>query len=176
MVGTIITGGGPFGCIVADPPWPSMHQRSTYHRGKPERHYLTMSVDEIAALDVGGLAATDAHLWLWAVNRLVGKACGVAEAWGFTPMGLLTWCKPGMGMGYYMRTNTEQVVFATRGRPMVPAKALPSSWYQWPRRRHSQKPDEFFTLAEAISPSPRIELFARNRRAGWASWGDEVRG
>lgn len=33
-----------YACIVADPPWPSMHQRSTYHRGKPERHYGTIQL------------------------------------------------------------------------------------------------------------------------------------
>ena len=164
----------PYGCIVADPPWPSMHQRSTYHRGKPERHYSTMRVDEIAKLEVGALAAPDAHLWIWGVNRLLGAAYEVAEAWGFTPISLLTWCKRGPGMGYYLRNNTEHAVFATRGRPMVPSSALPSSWFVWPRRRHSEKPGEFFALVEQVSPEPRVELFARSARPGWDRWGDEA--
>ena len=49
---------GNYRTVVADPPWPSMHQRSTYHRGKPERHYPTMPVEEIAALPVGNLASS----------------------------------------------------------------------------------------------------------------------
>lgn len=166
----------PYGCIVADPPWPSMHQRSTYHRGKPERHYRTMRVDEIAKLDVASLAASDAHLWIWGVNRLLGSAYEVAEAWGFTPMSLLTWCKPGPGMGYYLRNNTEHAVLATRGRPIVPAAALPSSWFEWRRRRHSEKPSEFFGLVEQVSPGPRVELFARVTRPGWHAWGDQISG
>lgn len=158
--------------IVADPPWPSMHQRSTYHRGKPERHYPTMTVEAIAALDVP--AADDAHLWLWAVNRLMEDAYRVVRAWGFTPMSLLTWCKPGPGMGYYLRTNTEHCIFATRGRPMVPAEQAMSSWYHWPRRAHSVKPDPFYELVERVSPEPRLELFARRRRFGWDVWGNEA--
>lgn len=165
---------GEFATIVADPPWPSMHQRSTYHRGKPERHYKTMTVADIAALDVADIASPSAHLWIWGVNRTLGAAYEVAEAWGFTPMSLLTWCKPGPGMGYYLRNNTEHAVFATRGKPMVPEKALISSWYQWPRRRHSEKPDEFFGLVEQISPGPYVELFARQRRQGWDAWGNEI--
>lgn len=151
-----------------------MHQRSTYHRGKPERHYPTMPVEQIAALPVSGLAADDAHLWIWGVNRLLGAAYEVARAWGFTPMTLVTWCKPGPGMGYYVRNNTEHCLLATRGRPMVPPKALISSWYVWPRGPHSQKPDEFFALAEQVSPGPRLELFARRSRPGWDSWGSQA--
>lgn len=163
-------------CIVADPPWPSMHQRSTYHRGKPEKHYPTMPVETIAALPVQDLAADDAHLWIWGVNRLLGSAYDVACAWGFTPMSLLTWCKPGPGMGYYLRNNTEHCLLATRGRPMVPAVQLMSSWYVWPRRKHSEKPDEFFALAEQVSPGPRLEMFARRTRPGWDCWSDSLDG
>lgn len=161
----------PYSTIVADPPWPSMHQRSTNHRGKPEKHYRTMTVDAIANLPVSDLAAPDAHLWVWAVNRLMGQAYEVVEAWGFTPMGLLTWCKPGPGMGYYIRNNTEHVIFATRGKPMVPTTALMSSWHQWPRQEHSVKPPAFLDLVEQVSPGPYVELFARAPLLGWDSWG-----
>jgi N6-adenosine-specific RNA methylase IME4 len=42
------------------------------------------------------------------------------------------------------------------------------------KREHSKKPDEFYPIIEACSPGPRIERFARRRRDGWVSWGDEV--
>ena len=161
-----------YATIVADPPWPSMHQRSTYHRGKPERHYPTMPVAAIAALDVP--ASDDAHLWLWGVNRLMEDAYRVVRAWGFTPMSLVTWCKPRPGMGYYLRSNTEHCIFATRGKPMVPASAAMSTWFQWPVGAHSQKPDQFYELVERVSPGPYLELFARRRRYGWDVWGDEA--
>lgn len=163
-----------YATIVADPPWPSMHQRSTYHRGKPERHYSTMTVEDICALPVNEWAAPDAHLWLWGVNRLMEDAYRVVRAWGFVPMSVLTWCKPGPGMGYYLRNNTEHCIFATRGRPMVPATKAMSTWYEWPRLRHSQKPDEFFTVVERVSPNPGLEMFARSYREGWDSWGAEA--
>lgn len=55
---------GVYRTLVVDPPWPSMHQRATYHRGKPERHYRTMSVEDILALNVEDVADDDAHLWV----------------------------------------------------------------------------------------------------------------
>lgn len=160
--------------IVADPPWPSMHQRSTYHRGKPERHYPTMPVEAICAMDVASLAEDDAHLWVWGVNRTLDAAYEVARAWGFTPMSLLTWRKPGLGMGYYLRNNTEHCVLATRGKPMVPDERSLGSCFEWPRGRHSAKPSEFFEVVERISPGPYLELFARERRPNWDGWGNEI--
>lgn len=165
---------GPFTTIVADPPWASMHQRSTYHRGKPERHYPTMPTDDICALPVSDIATKDAHLWVWGVNRLMEDAYRVVRAWGFTPMSLLTWCKRGPGMGYYLRNNTEHCIFATRGRPMVPNTKLMSSWFEWPRLRHSQKPDQFFQAVETVSPGPYLEMFARRTRPDWTAWGNDV--
>jgi N6-adenosine-specific RNA methylase IME4 len=165
----------PYRTILADPPWPTMHGRSTYHRGKPQRHYPVMSLDEIAAMPVEKLAAENAHLWIWGINRCLGAAYDAARAWGFEPMTLITWCKTGApGMGYYVRNNTEHCLLATRGKPMVPAHALMSSWFTAPKRRHSQKPDEFYALAEQVSPGPRAELFARVARPGWDAWGDEL--
>lgn len=165
---------GSFACIVADPPWPSMHQRSTYHRGKPERHYSTMTVEDILGIDVDVIAAPDAHLWVWGVNRLMEDAFRAVRAWGFVPMTVHTWCKRGPGMGYYARNNTEHLVMATRGRPMVPATAPLSTWHEWPRGRHSEKPAESFALIEQVSPGPRLEMFARVARPGWERWGNEA--
>jgi N6-adenosine-specific RNA methylase IME4 len=89
-------------------------------------------------------------------------------------MSLLTWCKPGPGMGYYLRSNTEHCIFATRGRPMVPDTKVLSSWFEWPRGRHSEKPAEFYEVVQTVSPGPYLDLFARERRDGWHGWGDEL--
>src|SRR5258708_7472645 len=72
----------PYGTILADPPWPSMHQRSTYHRGSPERHYTTMPVEDIAGLDVASLTADDGHRRIWGVNRGLEDATHCARLWG----------------------------------------------------------------------------------------------
>jgi N6-adenosine-specific RNA methylase IME4 len=73
--------------------------------------------------------------------------------------------------GLYLRNNTEHAILATRGRPMVPECPVTSSWYRWPRLRHSEKPPLFFDIVEQVSPGPYVELFARAPRLGWDSWG-----
>ena len=44
-----------------------------------------------------------------------------------------------------------------------------------PRRKHSEKPDEFYKLVEKASPyKAKLDYFARKKREGWEVYGDEV--
>ena len=45
-----------------------------------------------------------------------------------------------------------------------------------PSTVHSRKPNAAYELIEALYPTRlnRIELFARQRRANWESWGNEL--
>lgn len=109
----------PYSTIVADPPW--SYAGSTYNgrtspwRSTSTQTYSLMSTDEICALPVADIAAPDAHLYLWAVNPLMDRAFRAVEAWGFIPDTVLTWCKPGPGLGAGFRSNTEHLIVARRG-------------------------------------------------------------
>lgn len=46
-----------------------------------------------------------------------------------------------------------------------------TTWWQWKRGPHSTKPPAFLDVVEQISPGPYVELFARQPRLGWDSWG-----
>lgn len=161
--------------IVADPPWPSPFGKlGATHRAKPNAHYQTTGLAEIVALPVGALAEEEAHLYLWVMNCNVPDGWQVAKAWGFRPLTMLTWCKKQPGVGQWFRTNTEHVLFCTRGKPMPRTFVPIATWFVWPRGRHSAKPDAFYDLVEQVSPAPRLELFARTQRLGWHSWGNEA--
>jgi N6-adenosine-specific RNA methylase IME4 len=169
--------------IVADPPW-HYGKFNTFSGGKvrsPRYHdprdlpYATLTVDEIAELPVDALAADAAHLYLWTTQRYLWDAPKVAEAWGFKPSCVLTWCKApmGTGLGFAYAPTTEFVVFAHRGG-LQPQSRQPSTWWQWKRGAHSAKPEAFLDIVETVSPGPYLELFARRRRLGWDVWGNEV--
>jgi N6-adenosine-specific RNA methylase IME4 len=50
-----------------------------------------------------------------------------------------------------------------------------SSVISAPTRGHSVKPDEAYEMIErTYRDLPKIELFARSRREGWRSWGDQA--
>lgn len=170
----------PYATIVADPAWAYDDGWApfgpTSHGGdQPNRRalpYSSMSVEAISALPVGDLADRSAHLYLWTTNRYLRSAFDVAEAWGFTPTQTLVWCKPpmGIGPGGAFSITTEFIVFARKGSPGQ-RKRVDSTWWQWSRQAHSQKPPGFMDLVEQVSPGPYVELFCRAGRLGWDSWG-----
>lgn len=160
--------------IVADPPWPSPFGKlGATHRANPLAHYQTMSVEDICNLPIGDEAEDRAHLWLWVLNSNVPEGWRVAQAWGFRPITMVTWCKRRPGVGQWFRTNTEHVLFCTRGAPLERMHVPLKTWFVWKAGRHSEKPDPFYDLVEQVSPGPRLELFARRNRLGWDTWGNE---
>ncbi len=169
---------GPFATIVADPPWDyrdGLGRGSQYTPRGAERHYELMTVGEIADLPVDEIALLDSHLYLWVTSHFVLEARTVMAAWDFKFKTMLTWVKPGrkLGLGHYFRNNTEHVLFGVRGRLRLARRDVPTA-FSFPRRSHSEKPEEFFALVESCSPGPYLELFSRKIRPGWTTWGDEA--
>ena len=183
-----------YAVIYADPPW-TFQTHSDKGKGRSaEAHYDCMSLADIKALPVADMAAQDCVLLLWVTDPHLRNAFEVIEAWGFAyktvgfywakknklsePLpygGLMGISDPGwfMGTGYWTRANPEQCLLATRGHPKRlnadVRKLIVSS-----RREHSRKPDEVYERIERLCAGPYLELFARQRRAGWDAWGSEV--
>jgi N6-adenosine-specific RNA methylase IME4 len=165
-----------FKTIVADPPWDvKAGPRSLHDPNEKSRllEYPTMSVEEISAIQVP--ADDDAHLYIWTINAYIEETYAIARAWGFEPSTLLTWLKQpkGRGLGGTFSTCTEFVLFARRGT-LTAKKRCDRNWWGWGRGEHSAKPEEFQTVVESVSPGPYLEMFARRKRHGWHSWGNEV--
>jgi N6-adenosine-specific RNA methylase IME4 len=136
-----------------------------------------MSVEAISALPVDEIAAASAWLFVWTVNAYVESCYAVVKAWGFRPVTLLTWCKTprGVGPGSAFPTTTEFILFARRGQEgLGHLRLTDSSWFTWPRRGQSVKPEAFLDLIESGFPAPRLEMFARRQRLGWDTWGNEA--
>lgn len=175
---------GGWATLLADPPW-----RFTNRTGKvaPEHRrldrYDTLTVTEIASLLVAGVAADNAHLYLWVPNALLPEGIGVMAGWGFRYVSNLVWAKrrkdggpDGRGVGFYFRNVTELILFGVRGslRTRPPGRRQ-VNLIETRKREHSRKPDEAYDVIEACSPGPYLELFARYPRPGWTAWGDEAR-
>ena len=167
---------GRFRCIVADPPWDVM-RGPDYNSNGPSKPlpYPTMTLAEIEAMPVAGLAETGAHLYIWTINKYIEQTYAIARAWGFKPSCLLTWAKVphGIGIGGTYVQTTEHVLFSRRGTCKA-LRRVDSTWWTWPRGRHSAKPEAFQDMVETVSPGPYLELFARRQREGWTVWGNEV--
>lgn len=162
---------GAFRTILADPPWAYNVDKAL--KGVADAQYQTMSVKQICAMPVEALAAKDAVLLLWSTNPMLPDALKVVEAWGFTYKTKMTWCKNTLGVGFWLRGQTEDLLICTKGKPPKP-KVAPSSVVHADNPGHSQKPRCFYPIYERLGLGERVELFARQRRQGWASWGNQL--
>lgn len=78
-----------------------------------------------------------------------------------------------LGLGYWFRGQVEVCLFGTRGH-IKAFRCQRPDFIQSKARKHSQKPDELYGLIESLNLDPKIELFARNKRQGWDTFGDQV--
>jgi N6-adenosine-specific RNA methylase IME4 len=135
--------------IYADPPWRYENYSKAGEWKNAARHYDCMSIDDIAALPVGHLAAPNCALFCWVTNPLLDKAIDVIRAWGFTYKTVaFTWAKRTrrdtgwhMGLGYSTRANAEICLLATMGDIGLPLDRGVRSLVIEPLREHSRKPD-----------------------------------
>jgi N6-adenosine-specific RNA methylase IME4 len=141
-------------------------------------HYPTMDIEDICALPVHDLATDAAVLLLWTTSPHLENAFRVIASWKFTYKTNIVWVKESPGLGYTVRNQHELLLIATRGNiPSPAASQRPPSVIFAPRREHSRKPDDVYELIERMYPDlPKIELFARHARNGWAVWGNQAPG
>lgn len=186
-----------FSCICADPPWhfrarTALQVGNWTSRRDAEKHYSVMGIDDICAMPVKELAAKDAHLFLWTTGPCLPQAFDVIKAWGFRYSGIaFTWVKLKktynakqlrvlplaasdlhVGLGLTTRKNAEFCLLARRGSARRESKRVREIILS-PIREHSRKPDEFFERVVEYTNGPYLELFSRQSRDGWATWGNE---
>jgi N6-adenosine-specific RNA methylase IME4 len=167
--------------IYADPPWYFKSYSKKGEGRNATKHYQCLNLSDIISLPIKRIAENDATLLMWVTDPFLQKAFEVIEGWGFTYKTVaFTWVKtnkksPGYftGLGYWTRSNPEMCLLATKGKP----KRMASDVQQLvvsKLREHSRKPDEMYDKVERLLEGPYIELFARNKRDNWDSWGNEV--
>ena len=171
-----------FYVLTADPAWQYNDKATAGKRGASFK-YPTMSVNDIAKLDVNSIAQKNAILFLWATPPMIREAFLVMEAWGFTYKTFaFVWVKKSkkgtnkIGMGNWTRANAEVVLLGIKGKPKRKSASVRQIIESIPRE-HSRKPDEIYEQIEKLVGKnvSKIELFARHKRKGWSSWGNGIR-
>lgn len=192
---------GGWKMVAADPAWrfKSWTEPQTDEQKKAARaadkHYDTMTLEEILALPVKDVVARDCHCFLWIPGPFLNKAEQVLNAWGFKfSTDAFVWIKLRrglgrdqyqlltpeefvrllhMGTGHTTRKNAEFCILGRRGNPDRLAADVHEIIVSVVGE-HSRKPDEFFERVERYAPGPRLELFSRQPREGWTTWGNQT--
>jgi site-specific DNA-methyltransferase (adenine-specific) len=159
----------------ADPPW-QYGDSGLDEYGHAERHYPTMSIEELEALGpaIQEHCAQDAVLFLWVTSPLLVECFAVIDAWGFIYKASFVWDKVRHNFGHYNSVRHELLLVCTRGSCLPDEPTLFDSVQTIERTEHSVKPDEFRTIIDTLyAHGRRIELFARRAASGWDRWGNE---
>lgn len=180
--------------ILADPPWSFLTRSDKGKDRSPDRHYTTMTIDQIKALPVRDLAAKDCVLFMWVIDTHAAMALDIIKAWGFTYKTVgLYWAKTNRdgtffsGTGYWTRANPEHAYEAyfgeeqevercflnTVGRPKRVNKDVPRLIVS-NRREHSRKPEDAWERIERLCDGPYLELFGREQHGNWSVFGNET--
>jgi N6-adenosine-specific RNA methylase IME4 len=178
--------------IYADPAW--SYDDKSLNRGGAERHYRTMSIEDIKALPINDIADEDSILFMWATFPKLQEGLDTIKAWGFEFKTLaFVWVKTNKrtnneqlsflpsdsfdsfwGMGRWTRSNAEICLLAVKGKPQRLNADVHSVIYA-PIDKHSKKPKETRErIIRLIGDLPRVELFARQKSEGWDIWGNEL--
>ena len=163
--------------VVIDPPWPERGGGKS-KRGADRHYKLLRSPWEILEVIIRSpVWAPDRKgcaLGIWYTDNYLDDARLIMEALGFSYKRQFNWHKEGrFGLGQYLRGKHESMLIGVCGRVKRLARNQPSS-ISAPRRKHSEKPAQAYDILQAVFPGPRLEMFAREQRAGWRCWGDEA--
>lgn len=176
---------GPFQILYADPCW-SYRGREQFgfagdvgqSTGGAAKQYETLPVSVIETLPVPAIAdPAGALLFLWVPSPLLPDGLQVMDAWGFDYATIaFVWDKQATNPGYYTLSECEICLVGKHRRiPQPRGSRKERQLISELRGKHSAKPEEARARIERMFPAQRkIELFARERSAGWTVWGNEV--
>ncbi len=175
---------GPFDILYVDPPWDYKGQLQhagpgSHDTGGAGRHYPTIKLDDLKALEVGRIAADDSLLFMWSTSPHLDQAIELGKHWGFSWATVaFVWDKGRVNPGFYTLSQCELCLAFKRGRIPTPRGARNVRQFVSARRgRHSAKPAEVRSRIHAMFPELRkVELFARDQADGWHTWGLELNG
>jgi N6-adenosine-specific RNA methylase IME4 len=161
---------GKFEVIVIDPPWPYGTQYDPDGR-RAANPYPEMSLEEIQALELPH--ADDCVLWLWTTHKFMRYSFEILEKWGFRDVAILTWVKDRMGLGTWLRSQSEFCIMAVRGCPTINLTNQ-TTVINGAMREHSRKPDEFYQMIKELCPGRILDYFSREKREGIEAFGNET--
>lgn len=173
-----------YSIVYADPPWKQSRGGKKAVRknssGKP-LDYQTESLEAIEEQlrQAVSLTTDNSVLFLWTIDKYLFEAQQIAERLGYKLHARMIWNKvTGIPAAFTVRYGHEYLLFMYKGKLLPVAtdeRGKIHTVFTEKVQRHSQKPQIAYEIIERLYPHWRkLELYARNERAGWDCWGNEV--
>jgi len=167
---------GKFSVMYADPPWDIGSMVLDKWESPLEDKYPTMTSGELENMKLPEMAE-DCVCFMWTTLSTLPQALELLGKWGFRYHITITWDKGnGWSMSGFHR-KTELAIVGYRGILSNVIKQegeyIPTVFYE-AKREHSKKPEIMYKYIEERTLGNKVELFARNKRDGWASFGNQL--
>lgn len=171
--------------ILSDPPWQQAKggkkaERPLSSGGKLEYETADLeTIDQLQA-DVAYNHADNPHvLFLWTIDKYLHQSETMLKRHGYKLHARMIWNKvTGIPAAFTIRYGHEYLLYCYFGKLLPVAAAERGkihSVFTERVKRHSQKPEVSYQIIERLYPTqPKLEMFARYKRAGWDSWGNEL--
>lgn len=164
--------------IYSDPAWQQKKGgiRSVRPNQNRKLDYQTLTLQEIKDI----LSKYDGKvLFLWTIDKFLFEAQKIAEELGYKLHARIVWDKEnGVAPSFDIRYSHEYLLWMYKPPMLKIDPKLRGKFTTIIREKatiHSKKQIKAYELIEAFYPNKtKIELFARNRRDGWESWGNEI--
>jgi N6-adenosine-specific RNA methylase IME4 len=141
----------------------------------PADYYPAMTIKELCEMPIKNMTEDNAVLFLWVTSPLLDECFEVIKTWGFDYKTSFIWDKVKHNMGHYSSVRHELLLLCIKGSYPLQNIKLYDSVYSEERSEHSKKPEYYYKMIEDLYPnSNKVELFSRNKREGWSSYGNQL--
>lgn len=164
--------------VYADPPWKQLKGGLRSVRPKQDRvlNYKTMGLNNIKDILSKYNPKT---FFLWSIDKFLHESELIMKELGYKLHARIIWDKcNGIAPAFTVRYSHEYLLWFYKSPMEQIAENFRGKFttvIREPSVKHSKKPESAYVFIESLYPnSKKIELFARNKRSGWDSWGEEL--
>lgn len=173
--------------IYSDPPWQQKKggRKSVRPNSSGKKlDYNTMPMDDIVNLHKQVLTnnTSEKHnVFIWTIDKYLRDTEVFMEDLGYTRHARIIWDKvTGIPSAFTIRYAHEYLLwFYKKGNILMPRDEVRGVYSDVMREqvtKHSKKPQCAYTMLEDMFPTAnKLEMFARNTRSTWDSWGNECK-
>ena len=170
--------------IYSDPPW--SQQKGNKRKCRPNQDkaldYPTLSVEDCFLMQEPffAQAAEQHNVFMWTIDKFLHETEQQMERRGYKLHARFIWDKEnGVAPAFTVRFSHEYLLWFYKPKHILMPRKECRGKYRTVLREaatyHSHKPLCAYEMLEDMFPNAsKIELFARNKRDGWESWGNEV--
>jgi N6-adenosine-specific RNA methylase IME4 len=175
-----------YNLILTDPPW--QQTKGNVRKCRPNQgkklDYETLPLEEIKEIHkrIFNDAEEIHNVFMWTVDKYLHEAEKMMADLGYTLHARMIWNKEnGVCPAFTVRFSHEYLLwFYRKGKMLMPSNETKGKFttvFSERSTKHSKKPVCAYEMLEEMFPNAvKLELFARERREGWTSMGNEIDG